>query len=396
MKILYIINGLGFSRDMPIGGADKRVSQIGKFFKEKGLEIFVLTTDEGERVLRDDGLAAIYFKTSQPSFWQPSWFRSIFGRILSYLYLAFRSSVSVNDDIKFDVIYPSSDYFFDLIPAIMLKRKFKLAKLVGIIHHHLDLPWRRRGNIAQNTLLFISQRLDFLLFKFFNLVFVPGNREGGLIKGVLGNYISENKIAFFKNGVEYRKINSLAEVEKRFDACFLGGFRQSKGVLDIVPVWREVVKSLPEAKILVIGGGTSSSESLVRIMVEEAKLLRNVTFAGVLPSESLFSFVKACRIFVSLSYEEGWGIALLEALSCGLPAVVYDLPAYDIFGNAILRVKLGDIKMISHKIVEIINDQSMINKYRIIGRELSANFDWEIAAREEMKVLERIIDDKTS
>ena len=63
MKILYIINGLGFSRDMPIGGADKRVSQIGKFFKEKGLEIFVLTTDEGERVLRDDGLAATYFKT---------------------------------------------------------------------------------------------------------------------------------------------------------------------------------------------------------------------------------------------------------------------------------------------------------------------------------------------
>lgn len=395
MKILYIVNGLGFSRDMPIGGADKRVSQIAKVLKEKGSEVFVLTTDEGERVLRDDGLKATYFKTSQPSFWRSSWFRSVFGRVLSYLYLTFKSSASVNQDIKFDIIYPSSDYFFDLIPAILLKRKFK-SKVVGIIHHHLDLPWRRRGGIAQNTLLFISQRLDFLLFKFFDLVFVPGNMEGGLIKGVLGKYISESKIVFFKNGVEYKKISGMSEVEKRFDACFLGGFRQSKGTLDIAPVWREVVKIIPEAKILVIGGGTEESENVVKEMVEEAKLSKNVIFAGVLPSESLFSFVKACRIFVSLSYEEGWGIAILEALSCGLPAVVYDLPAYDIFGNAILRVPLGDIKIISHKIVEIINDQSMINKYRVLGRELSRNFDWEVVAQDEMEVLERIIDDKTS
>lgn len=391
MKILYIINGLGFSKNMPIGGADKRVSQIGKALREKGSEIFVLTTAEGERVLIDDGLAATYFKTLQPSFWQPSWFRSVFGRIFSYLYLTFRSTAFVKDDIKFDIIYPSSDYFFDLIPAILLKRKFKSVKLVGIVHHHLDLPWRRRGNLWQNTLLFISQRLDFFLFKFFDLVFVPGNTEGRLIKGALGKYIGESKIAFFKNGVEYRKISRFPEVEKRFDACFLGGFRQSKGMLDIVPVWREVVKSLPEAKILVIGGGTVSNENAVKETVEEAKLSKNVIFAGVLPSESLFSFVKACRIFVSYSYEEGWGIALLEALSCGLPAVVYNLPAYDIFGNAILKVKLGDTKGMAYKIVEILNDQNMIDKYRVLGRELSENFDWEVAAREEMKVLERII-----
>lgn len=391
MKILYIINGLGFSKDMPIGGADKRVSQIGKDLKERGCEIFVLTTEEGERVLVDDGLKATYFKTIQPSFWRPSWFRSVFGRVLSYLYLTSRSTAFVKDDIKFDAIYPSSDYFFDLIPAVILKRKFKSAKLVGIIHHHLDLPWRRRGNLLQNTLLFISQRLDFLLFKFFDLVFVPGNTEGGLIKGVLGKYIGEDKIAFFKNGVEFRKISGLPEVEKRFDACFLGGFRQSKGILDIVPVWQEVVKSLPEAKILVIGGGTASSENLVKEMVEKANLSKNITFSGVLPGESLFSFVKACRIFVSLSYEEGWGIALLEALSCGLPAVVYNLPAYDIFGNAILKVKLGYTKGMAYKIVEVLKDPSVIDKYRVLGREFSQNYDWEVAASEEMRVLERII-----
>ena len=390
MKILYIINGLGFSKNMPIGGADKRVSQIGKVLVEKGSEIFVLTTDEGERVLADDDLVATYFKTPPPSFWQPSWFRSVFGRILSYLYLTFRSSASVNDDIKFDIIYPSSDYFFDLIPAILIKRRWPSAKLVGIVHHHLDLPWRRRGNLGQNTLLFISQRLDFLFFKLFNLVFVPGNTEGGLIKGVLGKYIGENKISVFKNGIEYKIISDPAEVDKRVDACFLGGFRQSKGVLDIVPVWREVVKALPEAKILVIGGGTSANESTVKEMVEKAKLSKNVTFAGVLPGESLFSFVKACRIFVSLSYEEGWGIALLEALSCGLPAIVYDLPAYGIFSSAVMKVPLGDTKMMAQAITKILSDPNQIDRYRVLGRELSENFDWDIAANEEMRALERV------
>jgi len=161
-------------------------------------------------------------------------------------------------------------------------------------------------------------------------------------------------------------------------------------VLDIVPVWREVVKALPEAKILVIGGGTSANESTVKEMVEKAKLSKNVTFAGVLPGESLFSFVKACRIFVSLSYEEGWGIALLEALSCGLPAIVYDLPAYGIFSSAVMKVPLGDTKMMAQAITKILSDPNQIDRYRVLGRELSENFDWDIAANEEMRALERV------
>ncbi len=391
MKILYVVNGLGFSANMPIGGADKRVSEIGQRFKQRGDTVAVLTTDEGERLLREDGLNATFFKTEPPSFWQEGWFRSIFGRVLSYLYLAVSSVNSLPKEESFDIVYPSSDYFFDLLPALNVKKRRGARRLVGIVHHRLDWPWRRHGNAVANFLLFFSQRIDFLLFKFFDLVFVPANREGDLIKRILVGFIGEKRISFFENGVDFAKLGKLPEVEKRFDACFLGGFRPSKGVLDIVPVWQEVVKKLPEARILVIGGGTKSNEQKVELLVTKSALSKNIIFAGVLGKENLFSFVKACRIFVSPSYEEGWGIALMEAMACGLPAVVYDLSAFGLIDAGIIRVPLGDTTLMAESILELLGDEKSFQKIQRAAVSFAPKFDWSRAFDREYGELWKII-----
>ena len=41
------------------------------------------------------------------------------------------------------------------------------------------------------------------------------------------------------------------------------------------------------------------------------------------------SVVKSVLVFVFPSHEEGWGIAICEAMACGLAVVAYDLPAYE-------------------------------------------------------------------
>lgn len=376
---------------MPIGGADKRISQMGQRFQQRGDIVSVLTTDEGERLLREDGLNVEFFTTAPPVFWRESWFRSIFGRVLSYLYLTVSSVKSLPKKESFDIVYPSSDYFFDTLPALNVKIRKGAGRLVGIVHHRLDWPWRRRGGAVANFLLFFSQRVDFLLFKFFDLVFVPANREGDLIKRILVSYISEKRIAFFENGVDFARLSQLPEVKKRFDACFLGGFRPSKGVLDIVPVWGKVVKKLPEARILVIGGGTNSNEQEVKLLVTKSGLSKNVIFSGVLEKENLFSFVKSCRIFVSPSYEEGWGIALMEAMASGLPAVVYDLPSFSLIDAGIIKVPLGDTALMAESILELLGNEESFQKIQRAAVSFAPNFDWSRAFDREYSELWKII-----
>ena len=47
---------------------------------------------------------------------------------------------------------------------------------------------------------------------------------------------------------------------------------------------------------------------------------------------------------VTPSYEEGWGIALAEALYCGAVSVCYELPHYrGIFGDYPAYARVGDV-----------------------------------------------------
>ena len=63
-----------------------------------------------------------------------------------------------------------------------------------------------------------------------------------------------------------------------------------------------------------------------------------VHFHGAIPHEDLAAYLCAADLFVLGSHEEGSGYALLEALACGLPAVVTNIPS---FRRATGRGRLG-------------------------------------------------------
>lgn len=390
MKILYVVNGLGFSRNMPIGGADKRVAEIGKRLIENGVAVHCLTTPEGSRVLTDNSLFATYLLTEKPNFWDDSWSRTLLGRLLSYIYLTIFSFRSVPRDSEgFDIVYSSSDYFFDLVPALLIKLRTPRCKIVGISHHHIDWPWRRRGVFWQNWLIFLAQRVDFILLKSFDLIFVPDTPEGNLIEGslIFGNHLVER----FVNGVDLDVFRRLPKAEKKFDACFLGGFRASKGIFDLVGVWREVCEARPNSTLLVIGGGSEEYEVRVRKDVADAGLLGNISFTGILPSASLFLVLSSARIIVSPSYEEGWGIAILEAMACGLPVACYDLPSYKLYGDVPLKVPIGDIKRLAGAAVDLLSDERFYEEKHIASLRLAEKFDWGKAFEKEYLILQDLV-----
>ncbi len=61
----------------------------------------------------------------------------------------------------------------------------------------------------------------------------------------------------------------------------------------------------------------------------------NVKFLGYLSDEEIKALMQNCKAFVFPSFYEGFGIPPLEAMSCGCPVVVSDIPVmHEIFGNA--------------------------------------------------------------
>lgn len=86
-----------------------------------------------------------------------------------------------------------------------------------------------------------------------------------------------------------------------------------------------VIKKETKARFI-IGGSGSLSERLKR-MVKELGVKEYVYFTGRIPYEDVPKWLVATDIYVSTSLSDGSSASLMEAMACGLPVVVTDIPA---------------------------------------------------------------------
>ena len=100
--------------------------------------------------------------------------------------------------------------------------------------------------------------------------------------------------------------------------------------------------------------------------------------------------MKRSKLFISPSHEEGWGIAICEALACGTPVVAYDLPVYRIFGGCIERVREGDTSAFASMVAGLLQDSRRREQLAAEGRLLSTRFDWESIAQREAQLFTEI------
>ncbi len=389
LRILYIVNGMGFSKLSGIGGSDKRVAEIGKRLI-KNTEVSTLTTNSGYQILKKEGLLSNFILIPTP----PSFLMRIeslsFGRVFSYGY-EILNSAKIRPP-KNTIIYSSSDFLCDTVPSFMLKRQGNETKLVFMIHHLINVPWRREGSFLINLLNYISQQLSFSILKNkADLVLVYDTLEGQRIKDhLVAIGYNGGGIRKVKNGIDLNFISNVPKQHKFFDACFVGGLRASKGIHDLILIWDLVCKVKTDAKLLVIGGGPERTVSELKKEISARHLEDNVIMTGPLSGRDLFFKVNQCKVFVLPSHEEGWGIAVCEAMCCGLPVVVYNLPGYSPFTDFIIKVPIGNIDQYVTEILKLLEDPNNMNKIGEESRKFVKRYDWDLIADEELKILEEL------
>ena len=80
----------------------------------------------------------------------------------------------------------------------------------------------------------------------------------------------------------------------------------------------------PELRLLLLGSGSLETEIQNRIALGGAE--HQVHFAGQVEFARLPEMYRAADLYVSASHSDGSSVSLLEALACGLPALVSDIP----------------------------------------------------------------------
>jgi glycosyltransferase involved in cell wall biosynthesis len=84
----------------------------------------------------------------------------------------------------------------------------------------------------------------------------------------------------------------------------------------------------------------------------------NIQCLGYLKNEEAFQTISSSKLFIFPSYEEGFGVTILQAISLGIPVIAWDLPVYNsIYKAGIIKVKTGDILELSKMILTLLSDE---------------------------------------
>jgi teichuronic acid biosynthesis glycosyltransferase TuaC len=93
-------------------------------------------------------------------------------------------------------------------------------------------------------------------------------------------------------------------------ALYVGNLKPEKGVLDLVRAWDSVARTVPDARLALVGGGPLKATL-------EAQLPPRASLVGPRPLAEIPTWMAACDILVLPSHIEGMPNVVLEALACG-------------------------------------------------------------------------------
>ena len=96
------------------------------------------------------------------------------------------------------------------------------------------------------------------------------------------------------------------------------------GVEMIARAFSKLAKERPYLRLLMLGNG--SQAGLLRKVFIQAGVLEQVYFPGQISGAELPRYYRAADLYVSASHSDGSSISLLEAMACGCPVLVSDIP----------------------------------------------------------------------
>jgi glycosyltransferase involved in cell wall biosynthesis len=97
------------------------------------------------------------------------------------------------------------------------------------------------------------------------------------------------------------------------------------GVDILARAFAKVAQQRPEVSLLLLAGG--SQGSIIRQILMSGGVMDRVTFTGQVGQKDLPRYYHMADLYISPSHVDGSSVSLMEALACGLPCLVSDIPA---------------------------------------------------------------------
>ena len=183
-------------------------------------------------------------------------------------------------------------------------------------------------------------------------------------------------ITVLPNGIDLPHIDTIPQSGLKTDIIFSGRLMKEKRVDLLIRALVLIRNEFPMARCVIAGDGPER-ESL-QIMAKQCNVDENMIFTGFLKDhDDLIAIMKASGVYASPSTREGFGMAALEAMACGLPVVTVDAPKNAV--KELVTDKTGIIceatpEAFAEAIIGCLKKRDMMTAY---CRKLAQDYSWE-------------------
>ena len=171
---------------------------------------------------------------------------------------------------------------------------------------------------------------------------------------------------------------------------FIGVLEPRKNIPVLLHAYQELVGCGIRKKLAIVGKrGWMFSE--IFSTVQTLKIEDKVVFTGYVPEADLPSLYNGACLFVYPSLYEGFGLPVLEAMSCGTPVVTSNVSSMpEIAGESALLVDPRAPKQLAQAMEKVLVDDGLRRSMREGGLRRAAEYSWERTARETLKVYHQV------
>ena len=369
MRILHVIGDLAPAS----GGPAKAGFEMARALVRRGHDVAIYTTDFGQPAgtpqeqLRD-GVRLRFFPLQAPRIWLSSWpMRQALARDLP----------------GFDLLHLHSLYLFHDWAAGNLAMRIAKPYIVRP-HGSLDPYIFRRHRLKklvfdlwfQNRVLAGASAIHYTAEEEMHLAEPYVHGAPGV---VIPNGLDPADYAHLPAKGTFRARHP--EIGDRTILLFLSRINFKKG-LDILA--KAVGQLARDDLHLVIAGPDGGYLDETQRFVAEAGIIARTTFTGMLTGQDKLAAFADASLFLLPSYSENFGIAVVEAMACGVPVLISDKVNIwrEVVADGAGRAAPCDAKAFAQEITAMLAEPAALAAMGAAGRAAVAQrYDWSVIAQ---------------
>lgn len=179
---------------------------------------------------------------------------------------------------------------------------------------------------------------------------------------------------------------------------YVGGISPHKNLDTLLRAFARLIDrpELSQTRLILVGDYSSDSfytcYSQLAQLTRELGIAHRTTFAGYVSDSDLADLYRSARALVLPSFEEGFGLPVVEAMACGTPVVAStggSLP--EIVGGAGRLFDPGSAADLSQALASVLRDEHLRTEMVRLGFERASRFTWTRAADATRAVFDELL-----